>query len=143
MNGEIAFKKEEHTAMNEVKNLSGEMKKIQVSKEEQSMTFVDKTYSTKSGLKKFLSTLTPSQLAQAQVLVDDDTYVVFYPVVKTKRSRAHFDTGDTVLAKNVDLCPQPVVEVNPDNSGLDSDGLTNEERALNEAYAILLAGIKL
>jgi 23S rRNA A2030 N6-methylase RlmJ len=142
MNSKLAFEKEEQTEMKEVKELSGELKNVPVFEEEKQMTFVDKTYNTKSGLKKFLATLTPAQLAQAQVLVDDDTYVVFYPVVKTKRVRAHFDTGEAVIAERVDLCPQAVAEVSSTNN-LSDASLTDEEKALQEAYAILLAGIKL
>jgi hypothetical protein len=146
LNNQKAYQNEEQTEMNEVKNMSEQFEKVQVLEEEK-MTFVDKTYNTKSGLKKFLATLTPSQLAQAQVLVDDDNYVVFYPVVaKAKRVRPHFDTGtNPVIAKPVDLCPAvAVAEVNQSGKADLSDTyLTDEEKALQEAYAILLVGIRL
>ncbi|MEI6046490.1 MAG: hypothetical protein WCS37_19235 [Chloroflexota bacterium] len=41
------------------------------------LTWVDRTYRTERGLRRFLATLTPAQLTEA----DDDTFVVFYPVV--------------------------------------------------------------
>ncbi len=58
-----------------------------------SYTFADRTYRTRRALRRFLATLTPGQLAQTEVMVDDDTYVVFYPVLPVNRPR-HFDTGE-------------------------------------------------
>ncbi len=66
---------------------------------ELTLTWVDRTYQTERGLRRFLATLTPEQLAEAEVLVDDDTFVVFYPVAvpatKTGPDGAfHYDLGE-------------------------------------------------
>ena len=44
----------------------------------QAMTWHSRTYRTEWDLRRFLSTLTADQLAEAQVIEDDGTFVVFY-----------------------------------------------------------------
>jgi hypothetical protein len=58
------------------------------------VVFADRTYRSKRALSRFLATLSPSQLAQTEVLVDDDTFVVFYPLLDERNNR-HFDTSDS------------------------------------------------
>ena len=55
--------------------------------------FDDRTYRTEAELTRFLNTLTEAQLAEAEIIVDDDTFVVFYPLLpKVAHSGFHFDT---------------------------------------------------
>ena len=62
--------------------------------------FADCTFDSEQELVKFLKTLTEAQLSEAEVITDDDSFVVFYPLVcvqvelprKTPRSGHHFDT---------------------------------------------------
>lgn len=58
-------------------------------------TWADHTCVSKRSLKRFLESLTPAQLAQANVMVDDDSYVVFYPILNSAGVAAgsHFDDG--------------------------------------------------
>lgn len=59
------------------------------------LVFTDRTYKTEYELKRFLSTLTESQLAHTEVIADDDTFVVFYPRLRqpaVRKSGFHFDT---------------------------------------------------
>ncbi len=44
------------------------------------LTWQDRTYKTESGLRRFLKTLSVEQLAEAEVLVDDSSFVVFFPI---------------------------------------------------------------
>jgi hypothetical protein len=72
---------------------------------ETTLTWVDRTYRTERGLRRFLATLTPAQLAEAEVLVDDDTFVVFYPIVMPVKKVGrevvfHFD-----LTEGSESCP--------------------------------------
>ncbi len=57
------------------------------------MTFADRTYRSKRALSKFLATLSPEQLVETDVMMDDGLYVVFYPVANKPVTR-HFDTSD-------------------------------------------------
>jgi len=63
------------------------------------VVFTDRTYRTKRALSRFLATLSPSQLAQTEVLVDDDTFVVFYPLLNERINR-HFDTSDSPASRS-------------------------------------------
>ncbi len=58
-----------------------------------SFTYADRTYRTRRSLRRFLATLTPAQLAHTEVMVDDENFVVFYPVISGNQAR-HFDTGE-------------------------------------------------
>ncbi len=60
-----------------------------------STEFADKTYSTEAELASFLATLTTAQLANTEIIVDEETYIVFYPLLPAKAapvSGYHFDT---------------------------------------------------
>ena len=77
---------------------------------ETTLTWVDRTYRTERGLRRFLATLTEAQLEQAEILVDDDTFVVFYPVtvparkwVRTPRS-ADRSTPQTLRRGRLRVC---------------------------------------
>jgi hypothetical protein len=63
------------------------------------LEFADRTFQTKKALARFLKTLTPAQLANTEVLVDDELFVVFYPLNGAKPAR-HFDTGEPDKASN-------------------------------------------
>lgn len=62
--------------------------------------FADCTFDSEQELAKFLKTLTEAQLSETEVIADDDSFVVFYPLVrvqvelprKAPRSGYHFDT---------------------------------------------------
>src|SRR5690349_23701648 len=62
--------------------------------------FADATFDSEQELAMFLKTLTEAQLSQAEVIADDDTFVVFFPVMPARvemprqapRSGFHFDT---------------------------------------------------
>jgi hypothetical protein len=55
----------------------------------------DRTFRAEYEVERFLATLTEAQLAEAEVLVDDNSYVVFYPLLPKaegeRRSGYHFD----------------------------------------------------
>ncbi len=63
------------------------------------VVFADRTYRSKRALSRFLATLSPSQLTQTEVLVDDDTFVVFYPLLNERTTR-HFDTSDSPAGRS-------------------------------------------
>ncbi|NWJ95488.1 MAG: hypothetical protein HXX20_06850 [Chloroflexi bacterium] len=95
------------------------------------LTWIDRTYRTEQGLRRFLATLTPAQLAEAEVLVDDDTFVVFYPVVVAvkkagRQTPFHFD-----LTEGSESLPL--------SQGEEEDQKTECVRDFNT----LLAGVKL
>ncbi|HEX2911597.1 MAG TPA: hypothetical protein VH186_12375 [Chloroflexia bacterium] len=101
----------------------------------------DQTYHTEYELQRFLATLTEAQLAETEVLVDDDSFVVFYPLMpacteSVKSSGHHFDTDTprpTVKSASV---PEPVgilADQFPINGILDRDA----------ALAVLLASVRL
>src|SRR5262245_41945148 len=82
---------------------------------ETTLTWVDRTYRTERGLRRFLATLTEAQLEEAEILVDDDTFVVFYPVAVPARkagpdSAFHFDltTEDELASGQSEKCKNPV-----------------------------------
>jgi hypothetical protein len=62
--------------------------------------FADHTFDSEQELAKFLETLTEAQLRDTEVLVDDGSFVVFFPLLvvpaelpgKTSHSGYHFDT---------------------------------------------------
>lgn len=105
--------------------------------------YTDQTFYSERELNRFLTTLSESQLAETEVMVDDDTFVVFYPVLAPRlgRSGYHFDTD----------CPRPAVgaEVGrmPESFSVYAEGFepgsaqVEDERA--KARAILLASIRL
>lgn len=78
--------------------------------------FGDCTFGTEEDLVKFLKTLTETQLRDTEVLEDDDTFVVFYPLVtkrvdtsrKTPRSGYHFDTDAPRPTVHSDEVPELV-----------------------------------
>ena len=102
-----------------------------------SVEFDDRTYQTEAELRRFLTTLTDAQLAATEVIVDDDSFVVFYPLLpKVGSSGYHFDTD----------YPRPTVasaEV-PELVGV----IANQSRPVTLAerqagLAILLASVRL
>ncbi len=106
----------------------------------------DRTYRTEHELNRFLSTLTEAQLAETEVLVDDETFVVFYPLlVSASEGRAerlsgyHFDSDSlrpTVAAADVpELVGIFADQSQPFNSPCPPD------RAA--ALAVLLASVRL
>src|SRR4051794_21682505 len=78
--------------------------------------FSDCTFATEEELAKFLKTLTETQLRDTEVLEDDDTFVVFYPLLpkkvansrKTPRSGYHFDTDAPRPTVHSDEVPELV-----------------------------------
>lgn len=59
------------------------------------IVFADRTYKTEHELNRFLATLSDTQRAHAEVIADDDTFVVFYPRLRqpaARKSGYHFDT---------------------------------------------------
>jgi hypothetical protein len=57
----------------------------------------DRTFNNKRALNRFLKTLTPAQIIETQIMVDDEMFVVFFPVSATSSER-HFDTGEVAGA---------------------------------------------
>jgi len=78
--------------------------------------FTDCTFDTEEELVKFLRTLTETQLRDTEVLEDDDTFVVFYPLLpkkvdtsrKAPRSGYHFDTDAPRPTVHSDEVPELV-----------------------------------
>lgn len=119
---------------------------------ETTLTWVDRTYRTERGLRRFLATLTEAQLEEAEILVDDDTFVVFYPVAVPARnagpdSAFHFDLSmedDNLASGQSEKChPQVSVKIE-----LESFESMEEEEARRRAervaaFNILLAGVRL
>lgn len=78
--------------------------------------FADCTFATEEELVKFLKTLTETQLRDTEVLEDDNTFVVFYPLLpekvdtsrKTPRSGYHFDTDAPRPTVHSDEVPELV-----------------------------------
>jgi len=100
------------------------------------LTWIDRTYRTERGLRRFLATLTQAQLAEAEVMVDDDTFVVFYPVaLPVKKSHPivfHFDLeGQSDL---VQTSPEYLMRAS-------AQALPETERVA--AFNIVLAGVRL
>ena len=66
--------------------------------------FADCTFDSEQELAEFLKTLTEAQLRETEVIADDDTFVVFFPVMpvrvemprmpQPRRSGFHFDTDE-------------------------------------------------
>jgi hypothetical protein len=71
-----------------------EFTKVELVETTEEFTFADRTYRSKRALSRFLKTLTPAQLVHTEILVDDDTFVVFFPVMP-KPAGPHFDTGES------------------------------------------------
>ena len=40
----------------------------------------DRTFNNKRALNRFLKTLTPAQIVETQIMVDDEMFVVFFPI---------------------------------------------------------------
>jgi hypothetical protein len=106
--------------------------------------FGDRTFRAEFEVERFLATLTEAQLAEAEVLVDDDTFVVFYPILNKRsedgrRSGHHFDLD----------CPRPTVAAAdvPELVGVFADqsqpfnGSWSNSR--DAALAVLLASVRL
>jgi len=77
--------------------------------------FADGTFATEEELVKFLKTLTETQLRDTEVLEDDGTFVVFYPLLPKKvatspkpRSGYHFDTDSPRPTVHSDEVPELV-----------------------------------
>jgi len=78
--------------------------------------FTDCTFDTEEELVMFLRTLTETQLRDTEVLEDDDTFVVFYPMLpkkvatsrKAPRSGYHFDTDAPRPTVHCDEVPELV-----------------------------------
>ena len=115
---------------------------------EMTLTWVDRTYRTERGLRRFLATLSEAQLAEAEVMVDDDTFVVFYPVLVPARnagpdSAFHFDLtlGDS------DSCSQLGVSAEqrqPEQiEVLDEAEEARRKAERAAAFQVLLAGVLL
>jgi hypothetical protein len=106
--------------------------------------FTDCTFTTEEELVKFLKTLTETQLRDTEVLEDDDTFVVFYPLLpvkvatsrKTPRSGYHFDTD----------APRPTVHSDeaPELVGILAEQFClPAERAQGQAMREMLASISI
>lgn len=104
--------------------------------------YVDRTFRVETELKRFLATLSAEQLAETEVMVDDDTFVVFYPVavsVEVRRSGFHFDT-DTPRPSPLSVnCPE-LVGVYADQS---HPSATPTEAQRAAGLAVLLASVRL
>ncbi len=103
----------------------------------------DRTFYAEYEVQRFLATLTEAQQAEAEVLVDDESYVVFYPLlpsaaVAAGRSGFHFDMDSPrPTVKSVDV-PE-LVGIFADQSG---DGAARlNQRAIG--IAVLLASVQL
>lgn len=97
--------------------------------------WADKTCISKRSLRRFLATLTPAQLAQAEVIVDDDSFTVFYPILAgtTAASGAHFDGGEAVVEAP---CSQPELQPEPQPATMSQDDW-------DKALQVLLSSVKL
>lgn len=106
--------------------------------------FGDRTFRAEFEVERFLATLTEAQLAEAEVLVDDDTFVVFYPLLSKKseggrRNGYHFDLD----------CPRPTVAAAdvPELVGVFADQSQSFNGARpasrDAALAVLLASVRL
>jgi hypothetical protein len=105
---------------------------------ETTLTWVDRTYRTERGLRRFLATLTPAQLAEAEVLVDDNTFVVFYPVVMPVKKAGrevvfHFD-----LTEGSESCPPA-----QDDRRIPAFDTETEKVERARAFNSLLASVRL
>lgn len=116
---------------------------------EMTVTWVDRTYRTERGLRRFLATLTPAQLEEAEVLVDDDTFVVFYPVTvparKAHRSVFHFDLNADSDG-SLPVCgtgPEPKIAVELQEEQQDEEEEARKKAERVRVFNILLAGVQL
>lgn len=98
-------------------------------------SWADRTCISKRSLKRFLATLTPAQLAQAEVIVDDDSFTVFYPILTgtTAASGAHFDGGNNVIEKP---CNESATAPEPEPSIMSQEDW-------DKALTVLLSSVKL
>lgn len=112
---------------------------------EMTMTWNDRTYRTERGLRRFLATLSEAQLAEAEIMVDDDTFVVFYPVLVPVRkegpdSAFHFDLSD----HSEGSCPLTGTKVEVQQSGqLEEAEEARRKAERAAAFQVLLAGVLL
>ncbi len=125
-------------------------------------TWADRTCVSKRSLKRFLETLTPAQLAHANVMVDDDSYVVFYPILTSAGVAAgsHFDDGglsadslpysqgNQTLITNADKnCHRPkpasktVVEISGEMQPSDFGEMSQED--WQQALNVLISSVRL
>ena len=125
-------------------------------------TWADRTCVSKRSLKRFLETLTPTQLAQANVMVDDDSYIVFYPILSSAGVAvgSHFDDGglstdsspfpssDQSLIANIDKncrrpkpAPKTLVEISAKKQSSDFGAESQPDR--QQALTVLLSSVRL
>lgn len=112
-------------------------------------TWADRTCVSKRSLNRFLATLTPVQLAQAEVIVDDNSYIVFYPVLTSTTSNgAHFDEGLSPDGPPP-ITAKPIAEIEPIcQETLATKAASSSLNNLNQdewdkALVILLSSVKL
>lgn len=107
---------------------------------EKTLTWVDRTYRTERGLRKFLATLNPAQLQEAEILVDDETFVVFYPVeVPAQKANSPFHFDLTLENQPLQVREQELIKTNAAQDEACARRQTEREVAFN----ILLAGVRL
>jgi hypothetical protein len=118
-------------------------------KETRALVFADRTYKTEVEVNRFLKTLTPEQLDRAEVMVDDDTFVVFYPRLRQPaafKSGFHFDC-DSVRPATVEADARLLGDSDGDCGAEYQGGVipqhdfSEQERAA--ALAVLLASVRL
>jgi len=114
-------------------------------------TWADRTCVSKRSLKRFLATLTPTQLAHAEVVVDEESYIVFYPILTQQVASGgpHFDDGLAIelhTASNFQPKIAVAIEVgaecsNPSAHQSEFSELTQDE--WDKALGVLLSSVKL
>lgn len=72
--------------------------------------YMEQTYQTEYEVEQFVASLSEAQRCDAQVIVDDDSFVVFYPVevapqVTKPRGNYHFDTREPHASG---ITPEPI-----------------------------------
>ena len=112
---------------------------------EEVQTWADRTCISKRSLNRFLNTLTPSQLAQAEVIVDEDSYIVFYPVLNVGAVGPHFDEGLSG-GSPLEAETQPTLKAelecsSAQNRSADFNELSQDD--WDRALSILLSSVKL